>query len=156
MEDSLTVVDKCVHHLAGSYIPHTDRRVRGAGNDYSFIVLQTEDTTRVTVEDTETGQRISVPHLDCIVPQPTDDLGVIVLQTIDTFGVFAPTVDALKVVLSTSPVVLYRIDVLEIKMFGEQGFFHVQYIHTSTAPQLVISCLGIYPAMRPLSQWPHG
>ena len=46
-----------------------------------LVILQAEDRASVACEDSLVLlQRLSVPHLDRVVPQAGDDLGVVILE----------------------------------------------------------------------------
>ena len=107
MKNSLAVMDECVDHLPRLDIPDPNCAVTRAGDDHLLVVLETEDGASVPGEDALVLlQRLPVPHLDCVVPEPAHNLRVVVLQTVNAFTVLAPAVDPLQVVLTAPPVVL--------------------------------------------------
>ena len=73
-------MDKRVDHVPAVDVPDPDCRVRRAGDDDSFVVLETEHGAGVPVEDSGASQRVAIPHLDRIVSQAGHNLGVVVLE----------------------------------------------------------------------------
>lgn len=51
MQNSLTVVNKCVGHLARLHIPNTNRRIARTADDDFVVVLETQHGTCVTCKN---------------------------------------------------------------------------------------------------------
>lgn len=133
VQHRLAVMDEGVDHFATIHVPDTNCGVAGTTNDHLVIVLQAQHRSSVSNQSLQWKEMLAeiffpslmsraylnalqiraIPDLDGVVPETGNNLTIIVLQTVDTLGVLRSAINPSQHVPTSSPVVLYTVDVLK-------------------------------------------